>query len=745
MTERFRKLKNLLRKNGIETPENKLVLDYLWAAFPDHGRLAEWLHRETRKERFRASALDSLQQVASNLRYAERHRKAAKECKRDGYPSDARRYRESAKSYEDRAKRISKQLEDPAWLREQTLVWTEETVGGQYVYITTDLLDVIEEVLYKRKQRGQEANVMKVDTGTLINEAAEEGMRRKALKAGEILHTFEDGWTIRRIQNSEEARLEGEMLGHCIAQYADKIDRGESHNYSLRDDKGIAHLTLEIKHKRPSIVDFDRIQKECAGIDFACPYCGRGHTKNGCCEICHFNIPDLRAWYTAKTDEDKQAIANAINEKIERKTNAEIESDYEPDHMHYFCPVCASDRLEDRGYDPVNKWYCRNCSSIFWKRGNPWRPFDDDLSKRGRVKAWKFDPDGWLKYLRRFLDQEYVMHDLRDGHAYQIQGKQNVAPQSKYHPYLREWLRSIPYEERPLAKWSAYFTRTDVLHVDDLEFGGAQGEDDFGFKWTNRPFDWDSILNSLHGEPKKWDPNAGAQNHRYAVEKVPGDEVPYIPELGERLFEFIKDKAEHGYLDSVIAAFKGWKTNARMRGLMGEGNALPHKRDIPWNQITCRICGNKDFKPNCCADTQTQTICCVCTALQPIEDYRDQIEEVLGLARPVADEAEEYNYTSYQKDAILHLGGLIETVHDQFCVADYINTEEGKKVNRKRFKFANEYNWGPSSIKIRDLGTNYITTGATINFNVTYDDGMGRDRFDDFARNYRIENRIYGP
>ena len=36
-------------------------------------------------------------------------------------------------------------------------------------------------------------------------------------KYGRVVHQFDDGWTVRQLQNGEEAKLEGDDMGHCVA------------------------------------------------------------------------------------------------------------------------------------------------------------------------------------------------------------------------------------------------------------------------------------------------------------------------------------------------------------------------------------------------------------------------------------------------------------------------------------------------------------------------------------------------
>lgn len=63
---------------------------------------------------------------------------------------------------------------------------------------------------------------------------------------GTILHNFDDGWTVRRLDNADEARIEGEDMGHCIGSYGHHIENGDGLYVSLRDARGHPHATMEL-------------------------------------------------------------------------------------------------------------------------------------------------------------------------------------------------------------------------------------------------------------------------------------------------------------------------------------------------------------------------------------------------------------------------------------------------------------------------------------------------------------------
>lgn len=686
MSQYHNKLRNLLKKNGIETPENKLIVDVLEAKFPDHGKLAEWLHREARKDRIRFPLSRQLQRVKEWVDEEKACLLRAEQAERqEGVGRDGG-WRAEAENAKQRAKEISNNIEHPERLAE-----TDVLVGNQP--ITVETLDSITTILKKKKQRGEESSAMKFTIEELLEEARALLFEKKARDAGEVLYRFDDGWSIRRICTGEEMRLEGEMLGHCAGQYAERVDQGESHNYSLRDDKGFAHLTLEIKHTRPSDVDmmvlFEAI--DYIGMDYSCPYCEwASHENNpvidGRCHVCFFNIEETETWHNTPQGEGRR---NALREKFEKrheKIHKALLADIHPNRNnfdHQTCPSCNS-RNELYRREPVEvpendpRIGCHWCGATFWETGDPYAPGHPMLvGEDTRVRVPAFCPGDWRIALQRQLGQ-FQTHDFRDGEAYQIQGKQNVSPHAKYHPYIQEWMRSIPYKERPLASWSAYYTRTPVLHVADLELGGAKGEDDFGFKWENRPYNWASILFSLHGEPKRWAKDNTEHVKRFQEEDSEwANTLTYQPELGEQLFKFVKKIKQ---LDQITATFDEWKNSA----VPPRGDYYPNPlRDIP-----CIECSHTAYLIH--SMDKTKVTCNYCGDHKSSKKYDKDIE-----AR-VEEVTVEPEYPPYQKAVIGHIGALMEADRKvKFKLDSYTNITvyKGKKKPPKKTTKAQRDKW----------------------------------------------------
>jgi hypothetical protein len=62
----------------------------------------------------------------------------------------------------------------------------------------------------------------------------------------EIVYTFPNQWTIRRITSDNDLAAEGNKMGHCVASYCEKVHLGTSLIFSLRDPRNRPHATIEM-------------------------------------------------------------------------------------------------------------------------------------------------------------------------------------------------------------------------------------------------------------------------------------------------------------------------------------------------------------------------------------------------------------------------------------------------------------------------------------------------------------------
>lgn len=61
----------------------------------------------------------------------------------------------------------------------------------------------------------------------------------------DIVHTFDNGWTVQTVTTSADLKTEGELMGHCVGGYCEDVHSGNSYIYSIRDPKNRPHVTIE--------------------------------------------------------------------------------------------------------------------------------------------------------------------------------------------------------------------------------------------------------------------------------------------------------------------------------------------------------------------------------------------------------------------------------------------------------------------------------------------------------------------
>lgn len=69
-------------------------------------------------------------------------------------------------------------------------------------------------------------------------------------KTKEVVFTFPNLWTIVKITESEDLRVEGNLMGHCVGGYSSYVKNGTSEIYSLRDISNNPHVTIEVKKNK---------------------------------------------------------------------------------------------------------------------------------------------------------------------------------------------------------------------------------------------------------------------------------------------------------------------------------------------------------------------------------------------------------------------------------------------------------------------------------------------------------------
>jgi hypothetical protein len=130
--------------------------------------------------------------------------------------------------------------------------------GGYRLYlpdepITPDLLGHWADWFNSNSPTRRGVDIMQLKTPDFLDRIGQwdEEMRKKMEEAegtsgGQIVHKFDDGWTVRRVR-PDEARDEGDQMGHCVGGYADDIANGSCQIFSLRDPRNRPHSTAEVQ------------------------------------------------------------------------------------------------------------------------------------------------------------------------------------------------------------------------------------------------------------------------------------------------------------------------------------------------------------------------------------------------------------------------------------------------------------------------------------------------------------------
>lgn len=89
----------------------------------------------------------------------------------------------------------------------------------------------------------------------IVNEA-DKAMRKHNTRgisvetSGNVVHSFEDGWTVVRLQAPDELDMESRVMQHCVGHgsYDMGVENGTTGIYSLRDRMGKSHATVEVSY-----------------------------------------------------------------------------------------------------------------------------------------------------------------------------------------------------------------------------------------------------------------------------------------------------------------------------------------------------------------------------------------------------------------------------------------------------------------------------------------------------------------
>ena len=212
----YRKLR---KENWFQTLEGRSVIEMLERRYPKDPRVQGWMLREAKKDNLVVSP--QWKNDISGLMAAEEN-------------GDV----QGVSHYNDN-------LDNPS--RPDIVLWEkngEPDHMGQPRPIQPGLVIAIGQMLDKG-YKGKSIDIMNMSFSELMPLYEEWSKTRKYDKdAGEVVHQNEDGWTVRRLTDKDQAYAEGEIMQNCVPRYAPGVEKGTEHIFSLRDPRGQPHANV---------------------------------------------------------------------------------------------------------------------------------------------------------------------------------------------------------------------------------------------------------------------------------------------------------------------------------------------------------------------------------------------------------------------------------------------------------------------------------------------------------------------
>jgi hypothetical protein len=92
------------------------------------------------------------------------------------------------------------------------------------------------------KETKTDLNKMSLDA--VLEAVSKHIFKTKLVPQGKVVYEFPDGFTIQELP-PEALKAEGEMMQHSVGSYCEAVQRGDTVIYSLRDQNGNPHATME--------------------------------------------------------------------------------------------------------------------------------------------------------------------------------------------------------------------------------------------------------------------------------------------------------------------------------------------------------------------------------------------------------------------------------------------------------------------------------------------------------------------
>jgi hypothetical protein len=88
-------------------------------------------------------------------------------------------------------------------------------------------------------------DLTKLDTHEVLDAVANWEPPAEVPTQGPVVFSFDDGWTVQDLTTREALQDEGEVMQHCVGSYCATVEAGRAVIYSLRDPRGMPHVTME--------------------------------------------------------------------------------------------------------------------------------------------------------------------------------------------------------------------------------------------------------------------------------------------------------------------------------------------------------------------------------------------------------------------------------------------------------------------------------------------------------------------
>ena len=89
-------------------------------------------------------------------------------------------------------------------------------------------------------------DIMKMSAQEVLQASSKFVSKARPVEQGEVVLTFESGWTAQRLLTKKALKDEGETLSHCVGSYCTQVESGVSVIYSVRDPDGVPYVSVEI-------------------------------------------------------------------------------------------------------------------------------------------------------------------------------------------------------------------------------------------------------------------------------------------------------------------------------------------------------------------------------------------------------------------------------------------------------------------------------------------------------------------